>query len=153
LRTISCSSSTKCVAIGPNPAGLNDPTVAAIAVQTSDAGTTWTKLGLPANTATLDQVTCVGVTSCVAGGLSPTATGSAPFYESTDGGSTWTPSPSPPKDLWAIAGISCEAPNHCALVGRLTSRAAATASSSDLSTWSETTVPSQSIPPPTNATQ
>ncbi len=151
LRSISCSSATQCVAIGANPQGLQDPAAPAVAVETSDGGDTWTSLSLPAGSAPLNEVSCSTGTQCVAGGSSPTPGGAAPLFQSSDGGVTWTQDASPPPDISAIAGLSCPAANQCAIVGRQLDRTAATAASSDLSTWSTTTLPGNATPPSTDA--
>jgi hypothetical protein len=134
LRTISCSTATQCVAIGPNPQGVFNPNVPADAVETTDGGNTWTNLTLPAATGSLAQISCSG-TECVAGGLSTTAGGAAPLYQSSDGGTTWTQAPHAPTGVAAIAGLSCPAANECAIVGRQSDGTATTSASGDLSTW------------------
>ena len=151
LRTVSCASTTSCIAIGDNAQGLSDPNAGASAIESTDGGNTWTSVSFPAGTATLDQVSCDTATQCVAGGLSPTAGGSAPLFQSNDGGTTWTKAVSPPNPISEIAGISCPALNQCAVVGRQSNRKAATAATSDLSTWATTTLPGQAVPPSTDA--
>jgi photosystem II stability/assembly factor-like uncharacterized protein len=151
LRSISCSTATQCVAIGPNPAGLTNHNAPGNAIKTTDGGATWTALTLPNGTATLDQISCSGGSSCVAGGLNPSTSGAAPFYESTDGGSSWASAPSSPSGMSEIAGVSCPAADHCAVVGRQSTLQAATATTSDLTTWQISLLPGNAVPPPTDA--
>jgi photosystem II stability/assembly factor-like uncharacterized protein len=134
LRTVSCSSTTMCGAIGPNPQGVFNPNVPADAIETTDGGSTWTNLTLPAATGSLAQISCSAI-ECLAGGLSATAGGAAPLYQSSDGGSTWKPAPQAPSGLAAIVGLSCPAANQCAIVGRASDGTATTSASGDLSTW------------------
>ena len=67
LRTVSCASTTSCIAIGDNAQGLSDPNAGASAIESTDGGNTWTSVSFPAGTATLDQVSCDTATQCVAG--------------------------------------------------------------------------------------
>jgi photosystem II stability/assembly factor-like uncharacterized protein len=151
LRSVSCSSPTLCVAVGSNPDELENPSAPGTAIKTTDEGDTWTSVNMPQTTATLDQVSCPSATQCVAGGESPSPGGAAPLYESSDGGNTWSTAPSSPSGLSAVAGISCPAVNQCAVVGRTTNEHAATAATSDLNTWSSTTLPGDAVPPATGA--
>jgi photosystem II stability/assembly factor-like uncharacterized protein len=151
LRTISCVSATNCIAIGSNPQGLSDNNAAALAIESTDGGNTWNSLTLPPGTATVDQISCSTTAQCVAGGLSATADGKAPLYQSSDGGTTWSAVASAPSAISEIAGISCPATHQCAMVGRQIDRKAATAASSDLGTWVTTTLPGTAVPPSTDA--
>jgi photosystem II stability/assembly factor-like uncharacterized protein len=151
LRSISCSSSTQCVAVGSNPDALENSSAPATAIETSDGGDTWTSMTMPAATATLDQIACASTTQCLAGGASSSPGGPAPLFESSDGGMTWSSAPTAPGGLSAIAALSCPAPNKCAVVGRTRSQNAATAATSDLSSWTSTTLPGDAAPPATGA--
>jgi photosystem II stability/assembly factor-like uncharacterized protein len=151
LRTISCLSSTTCIAVGPNVQGATDPDAPADAVITTDGGTTWSQDSLPAGSASLEQISCTAATQCFAGGPSTTITGPAAFFSTSDAGSTWTESSSPPTGLSSIAGLSCPAANECAVVGRQADRQAATAASSDVTSWTTTTLPGDATPPATDA--
>jgi photosystem II stability/assembly factor-like uncharacterized protein len=152
LRSISCSSSTQCVAIGTNPEGINDESVSAIAVETTDGGATWTNVVMPSSTPTLDQVSCPSTSICVAAGSSQSYGGAAPFYQSNDGGATWAPASTTPSQISEVAGLACPAVSHCAVVGRKNNLEAATSATSNFSTWQDTLISADAVPPNSDAT-
>jgi photosystem II stability/assembly factor-like uncharacterized protein len=116
LRAISCSSATTCVALGPNPAGIQSPTAPAIAIMTTDGGTTWTSVSMPPASAALARVTCAAGGPCYAVGPVPPGTLAVPAYSSSDGGHTWQAAPSP-GGLTDIADVACPSPTACMAVG------------------------------------
>jgi photosystem II stability/assembly factor-like uncharacterized protein len=151
LRSVACSSATTCVAIGANAQGLANPGVPTVAIVTTDGGNTWAQDSFPANTASLDQISCSASGQCFAGGPSETQGGPAPFLSSGDGGLSWTPATTSPSGISAIAGLSCPAANDCAVVGRAANGQAATSASQDGTTWASALVSGQTAPPPNGA--
>jgi photosystem II stability/assembly factor-like uncharacterized protein len=152
LRSIACSSSTTCVAIGPNSDAVSNPNATTVAIMTTDGGSTWTQDAFPTGSASLEQISCPSSSQCFAGGPSLTQNGPAAFFTSSNSGASWTAAPSAPKGISAVAGLSCPAVNDCAVVGRQANGQAATAASTDLTTWATTTLPGDAVPPPTDAT-
>ncbi|HEY1830796.1 MAG TPA: hypothetical protein VGG38_11170 [Acidimicrobiales bacterium] len=151
LTSVSCMSTTTCVAVGANPFGQYEPTDPAIAVMTTDDGHTWSKVTLPSSTASVDRISC-GTGTCVAGGSSPTTGGNALLLQSTNG-SSWTGVSNASSGLSELAGLSCPATGQCAVVGRGAGRQAATAATSNLSTWATSQLPDSAVPPATDAGQ
>lgn len=115
LRNVSCSSATECVAIGPNGQGAADPTAAAFAVSTTNAGATWMPETMPSGSYTLNAINCSVEGTCIATG--PGANDQAPEAVSSDGGVSWAEVASFPSGLSAVADVSCRSTNSCVLVG------------------------------------
>lgn len=114
LRSVSCASATTCVAIGPNPLSAST-TNNALEVVTSDGGTTWTSVVMPAGSASVDTVSCAFGGSCHVAG--PSLNGAPPpFLTSADAGASWS-ALSPPSSLSAITAISCVSAGACYFVG------------------------------------
>jgi photosystem II stability/assembly factor-like uncharacterized protein len=117
LTSVSCATALQCVAIGPNPAGVSDPTQPGLAIVTSNGGQSWQEETLPANTATLQSVTCASATSCMALGPSPRSGGGAPFITSADLGGSWSTAELP-QSFTSGFGISCPSAGSCVMVGQ-----------------------------------
>jgi photosystem II stability/assembly factor-like uncharacterized protein len=117
LRAIACASATACIAVASNPAGATDPSAPALGFATSDGGSTWSPITLPAGTAAIDSVTCPDASSClVAGaGTSPTAPGFV--MTSPSDGSAWVPGQSPGA-ISDVLAMACVDEQHCVVVGR-----------------------------------
>jgi photosystem II stability/assembly factor-like uncharacterized protein len=127
--------------VGSNVLGEEDPTVPGEALETSDGGTTWVSVSLPASTAAVDQVTCGSDQACFVGGSSDQRGGTAAaFAKTSDGGSSWTAA-SPPAGMSAIAGMACRDDGHCVAVGEDGGQAV-TGSTTNGSSWAETQVAS-----------
>ncbi len=115
LRSVSCSSSTDCVAIGANPLGATDAQTAAFGIGTTDGGTTWNPITLPAGSWSVNAISCSNEVDCTVGGLSVSGD-TAPAWASTDGGMTWS-SVDLPSGVSAIGALSCQSASHCVIVG------------------------------------
>lgn len=108
LTSVACGSASSCVAVGSGAGGGE-------AATSADGGAAWSVPG----TATaigdyLQSVACSSATDCVAdGGSAPTGPGAEAtgIYASSDGGATWTATPSAPASFDAGA-LGC-APGAC----------------------------------------
>jgi hypothetical protein len=119
LASIACASSTQCIAVGPNPAGISNPAAPGLAVETTDGGSSFGVITLPAKTASVFDVSCASSTSCEAGGAMGTGATSPTFVASSDGGTTWRNQAAPP-GFSAVSGLSCPSAAGCVAVGRTT---------------------------------
>jgi photosystem II stability/assembly factor-like uncharacterized protein len=133
LRSVSCSSASDCVAIGANPLGATVPKSVAFAVLTTDGGTTWNPVAMPAGSWTLNAISCSNGVDCTVGGLSFDAS-PAPAWTSTDGGQTWS-SLNLPSGVSTISSMSCQSASNCLLVGLQGSQPVSGSSKND-SPWS-----------------
>jgi photosystem II stability/assembly factor-like uncharacterized protein len=138
LRSVTCTSATRCIAVGANVEGENDSTLPGEAIVTTDGGATWQSQTMPANTAFVDQITCVGGTQCFAEGSDDTKNGPAAFEESSDGGSTWKQT-APPAGMTQVADVACPAVSQCVAVGRQGFQPV-TDTTGDGSSWTTTTL-------------
>jgi photosystem II stability/assembly factor-like uncharacterized protein len=134
LFSIACASSTQCVAVGPNPAGLSNPNAQGDGVETTDGGTTFAKVALPAASASLFDVSCSLAASCVAAGATGTGASAPTFLGSATGGTSWT-NQAPPPGFSAISGLACSSSTACVAVGR-TSSGPSLATSNSSGQWS-----------------
>lgn len=115
LRSVACSSVTSCLAVGPNPAMITTPQASAFVLSSSDGGSSWTDTAAPAQSGSVDFVSCALGGRCVLTGLPDGSVG--PVLLSTgDVGATWTPM-SPPTGLSAVASMSC-ASTSCVFTGQ-----------------------------------
>jgi photosystem II stability/assembly factor-like uncharacterized protein len=116
LRSVSCLSITTCVAVGPNPSVAQNLQSAAFEVLTTDGGTTWNPVSMPASSAMLNVVTCARGSNCEAAG---STIGPLPsrILTSSDGGASWSSPPSLTNVLTAISAVSCESATACVYVG------------------------------------
>jgi photosystem II stability/assembly factor-like uncharacterized protein len=115
LRSVSCSSSTDCVAIGANPLGATVAQTAAFGIVTTDGGTTWNPITMPAGSWSVDAISCSNGIDCTVGGLSM-SDNTAPAWTSTDGGTTWS-SVASLSGVSAIGALSCQSASQCTVVG------------------------------------
>jgi BNR/Asp-box repeat len=116
LTSITCSSATDCVAVGPNPAGVSNPQAGGDAVVTTDGGTSFSAVALPASSASLFEVACSSATACVAGGGTGSGALAPTYLASTNGGTSWSYGTAPP--FTGISGLSCPTSATCVAVGR-----------------------------------
>ncbi len=140
LFSITCPSSSTCLAVGPNALGPTNPSLPGDAVETTDGGTTFEAMALPASSASVFKVSCSTSTNCVAGGATGDGASAPVFLNSSDGGSTWA-NATPPPSFKAISDISCPSGGSCVAVGSATSgnaSAASTASLSPSGQWTST---------------
>jgi photosystem II stability/assembly factor-like uncharacterized protein len=115
LRSVSCSSPTDCVAIGANPLGATDAQTAAFGIATTDGGSTWIPIDMPASSWSVDAISCSNSVDCTVGGLSLSGD-TAPAWQSTDGGTTWS-SVASLSGVSAIGALSCQSASQCTVVG------------------------------------
>lgn len=130
LRSLTCPTATHCVALGANPLGVVQRTVSGLELATSDAGTTWSKVSLPAGSGGVDQVACPTTARCIAAGARTQGAAPLSVVTSTDGGATWTAGT--PPGIGDVAGLSCPTQNACVLVGRSGAGHVVSASGTDL---------------------
>jgi hypothetical protein len=113
LNSVSCASSTSCVAVGP----YNDEGGQTLIEYWN--GSSWSVMTSPnEGNSVLEAVSCVDPTDCVAvGSASPTGSKSETLIESFDG-TEWSIVPSPNaaghNELW---GVSCTSATDCMAVG------------------------------------
>jgi hypothetical protein len=117
LLSITCPSATTCIAVGPNASGANNPNAPGNAVETTDGGITFSAVTLPPASASVFEVSCASVTSCVAGGAMGTGAATPVFLSSTNGGASWATAAAPP-NFMGVAGLSCPPGGACVAVGR-----------------------------------
>jgi len=115
---LSCTGPTDCIVAGYTPTTPGHGT--GTLVLTSDGGATWSAAVLPSTIGLLRGVTCF-LTVCRAVGTSSTsvadvAQAAGQLLTSTDGGTTWEVTPTPPL-LGDAFDIACPAGNSCAAVG------------------------------------
>lgn len=119
LTSVSCLGSTDCMAVG------NTLGVAAGEEQTLAEvwdGTSWSIVSTPATAAsiaTLNGVSCVSATDCVAVGFTATTTGTVAALIEAWNGSVWSIVNSPVVKMYRIelSGVSCVSAVSCVAVG------------------------------------
>lgn len=116
LSSVSCSSPTDCVAVGPNPEGVLDGSLSGIAIETVDGGQSWVKESLPADTASVQTVSCSPLGACTASGPGGTAGSPAPLVEQAGPVSAWVAAP-PPAGFTNVTALSCVSSTSCVAVG------------------------------------
>jgi hypothetical protein len=139
LFSISCSTSSDCVAVGSNPAGTFNPNLPGDAIVTTNGGSSFTAVKLPAATAAISDVSCAS--TCMAGGATGTGMSAPVFLTSSDGGSTWSAA-QPPPGFGAVAGLFCPPSGSCVAVGSSGNGASATPTTALLAPKSGTWTPS-----------
>jgi photosystem II stability/assembly factor-like uncharacterized protein len=108
LDSVSCASTSDCVAIGY---GAKPGT----SYSTADAGSSWSRSALPASFfSILDSVWCPSKSDCVVVGA-PEGTSRSGAAYTTDGGASWTPGQLPPG--FVALGLSCPSTRDCVTVG------------------------------------
>ena len=152
LLSVSCGAGgTACIAIGPNPGGLGQPTDMGYLSVSSDGGAVWTPQGsdLPASTATIQDVSCGDSTDCMVVGPSPQgSTGSLVIATTSDSGTSWTSLTGPtgfatnPTNLSPLAfpAVSCPSGSHCVIVGGTSSGPLVSVTTNGGQSWSTATV-------------
>jgi RHS repeat-associated protein len=132
---VSCLTSTKCVAVGALASGQGQIGT------TTNAGTTYSPISLPASTPALRAVSCVANAECAAVGVGDIVT-------SVDGGMSWTSHQLSDAGL-NLMGVDCTSSSLCLAVGmntqapRPSSHAEIYRSTDQGSTWTLASVPSQ----------
>jgi photosystem II stability/assembly factor-like uncharacterized protein len=139
LRTVSCGSSTTCVAIGANPMGATHNSEPGVEIQSTDGGTSWSDVSLPAGSWLVNALACPIASDCVLSGPSSNATGT-PAWTSSDGGSTWSAS-ALPSAVSAVSSISCVTATSCVYVG-LAGTSPTSGSNASSSGWSNAPIAS-----------
>jgi photosystem II stability/assembly factor-like uncharacterized protein len=115
LRTVSCGSPTTCVAIGANPEGVRRSSETGFEIQSTDGGSEWSTVSLPAGSWTVNALSCPDSGDCVLSGPSLNQSG-APLWSSADGGSTWS-TVALPAAVSAVSSLSCVTASSCVYVG------------------------------------
>jgi hypothetical protein len=152
--TVSCTTdASKCLAVGPNPAGLGNPTVAGELGRSTDGASTWTRSDttLPASSATFQNVSCWSTTACMAIGPDPNTTGqivSIIGSVTTNGGATWGSLFAPGINALALKfhpsdpefGFSCSTSGACIVVASNSTGAAAYTTSNNGASWTASSV-------------
>ena len=117
LNSVSCTSSTSCIAVGDYSDGSNLQTLAL-----KWNGSSWTSIGAPAGTgdSSLRAVSCVSSNMCVAVGESLTESDLIPLMATWDG-TNWTAfaAPTSPEGGGYSYGISCSSENSCLVAGQV----------------------------------
>jgi hypothetical protein len=125
LQGVSCTSSTRCVAVGVSmtcsspPCSNGQGTQAPFAMLWSEGAWTLQELNPPVATqAGLESVSCPAEKSCVAVGFSEK---NGALIDTWDG-STWSPVPAhPPPErgsfIWGLSSVSCSSTSACTAVG------------------------------------
>ncbi len=115
LESVSCISTSDCVAVGNT-----DPDENGVAIAERWNGTDWTSFAVPGAYVALDAVSCVSASFCMAVGYQ----GACPLAESLDG-TTWTEVTADNRltcqpgglDISMLFGVSCTSPTACVAVG------------------------------------
>lgn len=153
LSSVSCTSSTTCVAVGAYSYGLNDTP---LALAESWNGSAWSITPAPArsNDSFLTGVSCTRANSCMAVGVYVNSSGTQATLMEVWNGSAWSvvASPNRPLNAWDnyLNGISCSSPSQCVAVGEAGSTNPSTPISQTLveswngSKWSITPSPTPS---------
>jgi photosystem II stability/assembly factor-like uncharacterized protein len=115
LRSVACASSSTCIALGANPVGLTQSDASAFAIESTDSGSSWSSLSLPAGSSQLFSISCVNGSTCVVSGPSLTS-GRAPEWSTSNAGVSWS-AQSPPAGVTAVSALTCTSAIACVLVG------------------------------------
>jgi photosystem II stability/assembly factor-like uncharacterized protein len=108
LTSVSCSSTSNCVAVGSG-----------VAITTSDGGASWSAHTIPTSNTGLLGVSCPsGTSTCVAVGVTPDVGGplNGAIITSNDGGVTWSAT-NTSFPIGAVGGVSCASSTFCVAVG------------------------------------
>jgi hypothetical protein len=116
LRAVSCASATTCVAIGPNPTVAQDPSAPAFAVATTNGGTTWNPVVMPAGSGELFSLACSSNSHCEAAGASSGP--EALVLSSATGGQSWSVDSSLSPPLSSVSTLNCSTPSGCVFIGK-----------------------------------
>jgi hypothetical protein len=114
LQSVSCGSSTFCMAVGGGIGPRGGQGVGVVFV-TTDGGFTWVPRSPPAGMGGLEGVACVGSDDCVVNGSDPAAVNSLSALTS-DGGYSWT-TRSVAVGIGGLQAVSCPASLECVAVG------------------------------------
>ncbi|MHB8190082.1 MAG: WD40/YVTN/BNR-like repeat-containing protein [Ferrimicrobium sp.] len=115
LLSISCASSTSCIAVGGFSGMAGSATSA---VGTTDGGATWNIVNLPAKTTPLENISCPSTTVCYAVGSASKASTSGEGYvneviATNNGGATWSYQSVPSSVKGTLMRISCPSTHAC----------------------------------------
>jgi photosystem II stability/assembly factor-like uncharacterized protein len=131
--TASCASSMVCAV------GAVDPYGNPMLVQTTDGGSAWAELAMPAPFALEDQVLCASAVSCLASGSD--ADGQGSVWRTTDAGASWTPG-KVSASVGEVDRLQCRTASSCAATAYLAnSWTAVLMSPNGGRTWSTTPMP------------
>jgi hypothetical protein len=111
LDSLTCSSSTHCVAVGQN----SDAGFAPVILTTPDAGNTWTSQSVPWTSGVAENVVCPSLSDCIAVGF--VAGGAGVIAATTDGGYTWDLQSYPVDGSTQTITFTSAAPTHATVGG------------------------------------
>jgi hypothetical protein len=126
LQSVSCPSSTACIAVG-TAGTYSGSALASAPLAEQWNGSSWTALTVPdpfpsGNLAELNSVSCTSATSCMAVGDDANAAGTADTTVAAQwNGATWTIVSTPsPATFSGLFSVSCTSPTFCSAVGAST---------------------------------
>ncbi|MBV9661611.1 MAG: exo-alpha-sialidase [Acidimicrobiales bacterium] len=138
LSSVSCADGLHCVAVGANPQLIVDPKAAAFGIATTDGGNTWTRITLPAGSATAQTIACSTDGACLAAGPAAAQGGTANLQR-LDPTGAWS-SEAAPSGMTDITGVTCRAPGSCVAVGVQGHQPLSVTTSNGLA-WTPTPIP------------
>jgi hypothetical protein len=106
LSSVSCASTSDCVAVGGYYGGLT--------LYSTDGGATWGIGSLPSEVKLLRSVSCASTSDCVAVGFYSLSAGAALY--STDGGVTWSAG-TLASEVGILVSVSCASTSDCFATG------------------------------------
>jgi hypothetical protein len=115
LDAVACPTSTICEAVG-----LNTASTGAVAVRTTNGGTSWSAGTLPAGAASLGGLSCRSASFCVATGEGSVG---GLVLVTDNGGASWK-APVLPNGVGDIQAVACPTSSVCEIVGANTSLSA-----------------------------
>jgi photosystem II stability/assembly factor-like uncharacterized protein len=131
--------SASCASIAVCAVAAVDPYGNPMLVQTTDGGSAWAELAMPAPFAQEDQVLCASAMICLASGSD--ADGQGSVWRTTDAGATWTAG-RVSASVGEVDGLQCRTPSSCVATAYLANSWTAVLSSSNGGrTWSTTAMP------------
>lgn len=103
FNAVACMDATKCLAVGADASGVG------VVSASSDGGSSWSNVTVPAATPTLNAIACGDASDCV-------AAGQGTLLSTHDGGSSWSQAASPTADT-TLLGVACTATRVCLASG------------------------------------
>jgi photosystem II stability/assembly factor-like uncharacterized protein len=109
---LKCVGSSMCVAVGSLDSPDGSP---GMALYSADGGSTWNTASLPPAVGRLTRLSCASASDCLASFFAPASSNKTTITSSllatADGGQSWTPAPSSPRQF--ITGLSCPSASRC----------------------------------------
>jgi hypothetical protein len=145
--TASCFTSTPyCLTVGTNTGGVQQPTLPGELDTSNNGGASWTSSSaLPASTASISQVSCGSMTTCLAAGFGATNGAALVTASTTDGGGVWTTANGPsgfdyPSSSFGEIALACTTSSTCIVVGTGSSGPVVSITTDDGESWTSSTV-------------